>query len=224
MTRLLLLGATGRTGNAILRQLSENEHIQVMAAIRDESDCSRLPRTQRPIHTTILDIENSFSLRKATSEADIIVNAIRLRGDIPRAALITLDKRIREGSGDMEGRLIITVGGAGSLHTQYGQRFWQDPNFPKQTLPRGIAHAELRDYLEELPQVTWAYLIPPPGYIPDGLRVGTYKRWEASNDEMEFLNRSISYEDFATAVCDAVRERWKGVHLIAGVDEEVKLR
>lgn len=218
MIRLLLLGATGRTGNSILRQLSENEHIQVTAAIRDVSDSSRLPKIKRPIHTTIVDIDNSLSLRKAASQADIIVNAIRLRGDIPRAALVTLDKRIREGVGDMEGRLIITVGGAGSLHTLHGQRFWQDPAFPKRTLPRGIAHAELRDYLEELPQASWAYLIPPPAYIPDGLRVGTYKRWEASNDEMEFLKKSIRYEDFATAVCDAVRERWKGVHLIAGVD------
>lgn len=218
MTRLLLLGATGRTGNSILRLLSENEHNQVTAAIRDVIDSSRLPKIKRPIHTSIVDIDNSLSLRKAASQADIIVNAIRLRGNIPRAALVTLDKRIREGVGDMEGRLIITVGGAGSLHTLHGQRFWQDPAFPKRTLPRGIAHAELRDYLEELPQASWAYLIPPPAYIPDGLRVGTYKRWEASNDEMEFLKKSISYEDFATAVCDAVRERWKGVHLIAGVD------
>ncbi|MBO1005023.1 NAD(P)-dependent oxidoreductase [Pseudogracilibacillus auburnensis] len=218
MTRLLLLGATGRTGNSILRQLSEHEHIQVTAAIRDVSDSSRLPKTKRPIHTTIVDIDDILSLRKATSEADIIVNAIRLRGNIPRAALVTLDKRIRESVEDIERRLIITVGGAGSLHTLYGQRFWQDSTFPKRTLPRGIAHAELRDYLEELPQASWAYLIPPPAYIPDGLRVGTYKRWKASNDEREFLKKSISYEDFATAVCDAVRERWQGVHLIAGVD------
>lgn len=218
MTRLLLLGATGRTGSLILRQLSENEHIQVTAAIRDVSDSSRLSKTKQPIDTTIVDIENSLSLRKATSQADIIVNAIRLRGDIPRAALVTLDKRIRESVEDMEGRLIITVGGAGSLYMLHGQQFWQDPAFPKRTLPRGIAHAELRDYLEELPQASWAYLIPPPAYIPDGLSVGTYKRWEASNDEMEFLKKSISYEDFAIAVCDAVRERWKGVHLIAGVD------
>ncbi len=41
MTRLLLLGATGRTGSSILRQLSENDHIQVTTAIRDVSDSSR---------------------------------------------------------------------------------------------------------------------------------------------------------------------------------------
>ncbi|QKG83639.1 NAD(P)H-binding protein [Kroppenstedtia pulmonis] len=215
MIRLLLLGATGRTGSSILRQLSENEHIQVTAAIRDLSDSSRLSKTRRPIHTMVVDIDNIFSLRKATSQADIIVNAIRLRGNIPPRALVTLDKRIREGVGDMEGRLIITVGGAGSLHMLYGQRFWQDPAFPKRTLPRGIAHAKLRDYLEELPPTSWAYLIPPPAYNPTGPRTGCYNRWTPSNDESEFLNRSISYEDFATAVCKAVSEGWTGVHLIA---------
>lgn len=112
-------------------------------------------------------------------------------------------------------RLIITVGGAGSLHTRHSQRFWQDPAFPKRTLPRGIAHAELRDYLEELPQASWAYLIPPPAYNPTGPHSGYYNRWTPSNDENEFLNRSISYEDFATAICKAVSERWTGVHLIA---------
>ncbi len=218
MTRLLLLGATGRTGNLILRQLSEHEHIQVTAAIRNISDSSRLPKMKRPIQMTIIDIDNILSLRKAISEADIIVNAIRLRGNIPRMALVSLDKRIRESVGNMDGRLIITVGGAGSLHTLHGQRFWQDPVFPKRTLPRGIAHAELRDYLEELPQTSWAYLIPPPAYIPNGLRVGTYKRWETLNDEIDFLKKRISYEDFATAVCDAVGERWQGVHFIAGID------
>lgn len=216
MTRLLLLGATGRTGNSILRQLSENENIQVTAAIRDTSNFSELSKTIQPIRTKIVDIDSTFSLHNATFQADIIVNAIRLRGNIPPLALVSLDKRIRESIGDMENRLIITVGGAGSLHMLNGKRFWEDPNFPKRTLPRGMAHAKLRDYLEDLPQTSWAYLIPPPAYIPNGLRVGTYKRFEAPSDEIDFLKKSISYEDFAIAVCDAIRERWKGIHLISG--------
>lgn len=217
MMRLLLLGATGRTGCSILRQLTENKNIQVTAAIRNVSDSSRLPKINRPIRTTIVDIDSISSLRKATFQTDIIVNAIRLRGNIPPLALVSLDKRIRESVENMAGRLIITVGGAGSLHTLDGKRFWQDPRFPKRTLPRGIAHAKLRDYLEELPQASWTYLIPPPAYIPNGLRIGTYKRWEAPNDEMEFLKQSISYDDFATAVYDAIKEQWKRTHLISGV-------
>lgn len=86
-----------------------------------------------------------------------------------------------------------------------GKRFWQDVAFPERTLPRGKAHTRLRDYLETLPaSVSWTYLIPPPVYIPDGLRVGSYKSWENLNDEIEFLKKSIFYENFSTAVYDAV--------------------
>lgn len=217
MTRLLILGATGRSGSAILRQISESDHIQVTAAVRNTSDSSRLPETNRPFQTAIVNIDDISSLRNATAKVDIIVNAIRLRGNISPTALVTLDRRIREAVDHIDNRLIITVGGAGSLNMHNGKQFWQDPAFPKQTLPRGVAHAKLRYYLEELPMSdSWAYLIPPPAYIPTGPYTGNYYRWSPSDDESVFLSRGISYEDFATAVCDATRERWTGTHLIAG--------
>lgn len=215
MTNVLILGATGRTGASVLQQLSEYKHIQVFAALREESDISRLPKTKYPIQTRLVDINNISSLHRATEKADVIVNAIRMRGEIPETTLVDLDKRIQKAVSGRENLLTITVGGAGSLKMHNGKRFWQDIAFPERTLPRGKAHTRLRDYLETLPDSeSWAYLIPPPAYIPDGLRVGGYKRWKALNDEIEFLKKSISYEDFATAVCDAVLERWNGVHLI----------
>lgn len=216
MTNVLILGATGRTGVSVLQQLSTNEHIQVIAAVRQDSDILRLPKTKSPIQTKPVDINNISSLHHAVENTDVIVNAIRIRGDIPENTLVELDKRIRKAADGRKNLTIITVGGAGSLKMSNGKRFWQDDAFPERTLPRGRAHSRLRDYLETLPSPkSWAYLIPPPAYIPNGLRVGSYQRWDASNDEMSFLKKSISYEDFATAVCDAVRERWEGVHLIA---------
>ncbi|BBB92528.1 MAG TPA: NAD(P)H-binding protein [Methylomusa anaerophila] len=179
MKRLLIWGATGRTGSSVLRQLLEYEHIQVTAAIRIPSDISRLPKTELPIQTAIVDINSPTSLRDATANIDIIINAIRLRENIPPTALIELNKRIREASGNLENRLIVTVGGAGSLYMENGKRFWQNPAFPKSTLPRGVAHAKLRDYLKEIPQVnSWTYLIPPPTYIPTGPRIGSYNQWK----------------------------------------------
>ncbi|WP_436884013.1 NAD(P)-dependent oxidoreductase [Mammaliicoccus sciuri] len=215
MTNVLILGATGRTGSSVLQQLSESEHIQVIAALRRASDISRLPKTKYPIQTRLVDINNVSSLHRATEKVDVIVNAIRMRGEIPDTALVDLDKRIQKAVSGRENLLTITVGGAGSLKMPNDKRFWQDVAFPERTLPRGRAHTQLRDYLETLPvSESWAYLIPPPAYIPDGISLGVYKLWETSNDEMEFLKKSICYEDFATATCDAVLERWNGVHLI----------
>lgn len=217
MTNIVLLGATGRTGRSILRQLSEYEHLKITATIRNPRDISRLPPTKFPIQTVIVDIDSTSSLRDAVVQADIIVNTIRLRGDIAPSALVDLDRRIRKAVSPLKNPLIITVGGAGSLNIPYDKRFWQDPAFPKQTLPRGIAHAMLRDYLEESLRIeSWIYLIPPPTYIPTGSQTGYYQQWEPSKDESDFLSKSISYEDFATAVCHAIIKRWTGTHLIAG--------
>lgn len=214
MTNILLLGATGRTGSSILSQLSEYEHIKVTAALRISSDISRLSGT---IQTAIVDIDSISSLHHAIAQADIIVNAIRLRGNIAPTALVDLDKRIRKAASPAKTPLIITIGGAGSLNIPNGKRFWQDSAFPRRTLPRGIAHAMLRNYLEEsYPEDSWTYLIPPPAYIATGPRTGYYQRNVPSNDERDFLNRSISYDDFAIAVCHAIKERWTGTHLIAG--------
>jgi len=216
MTNIVLLGATGRTGRSILRQLSEYDHIKITAALRDSRDISRLPTTKYLIQTVVVDIDSASSLHTAVVQADIIVNAIRLRGNIAPSALVDLDKRIREAASPTKIPAIITVGGAGSLNVRNGKHFWQDAVFPKQTLPRGIAHAKLREYLKTLSLTEpWTYLIPPPAYIPTGPQTGYYQRWEPSKDESYFLNKNISYEDFATAVCHAILERWTGTHLIA---------
>ncbi|MEK4301487.1 NAD(P)H-binding protein [Oceanobacillus sp. FSL W8-0428] len=216
MTNVLILGATGRTGVSVLQQLSEYEHIQVIAALRQAEDISRLPKTTYPFQTKVVDINVISSLSRAANEADVIINAIRMRGDIQATALVDLDKRIRKAAAGRKNPMIVTVGGAGSLKMGNGKRFWQDIAFPGRTLPRGRAHAKLYDYLTELPSFeSWAYLIPLPAYLPDGLRTGAYKRWEVQNNKMDFLKKSISYEDFATAVCDAVKERWEGIYLIA---------
>ncbi|BAQ24035.1 uncharacterized protein SRT_07740 [Streptococcus troglodytae] len=62
---------------------------------------------------------------------------------------------------------------------------------------------------------TWTYLIPPPVYVAEGVRTGSYNRYSSAQKEDFFLSKSISYVDFALAVVDAVREEWQGVYLIA---------
>ena len=92
----------------------------------------------------------------------------------------------------------MTVGGAGSLHLPGQRRFWQSPTFPTRTLPRGRAHAELRD----------------PAFVPEGRATGSYRVWRPSEDESEFTHRSIGYADFALALADAVEQNWTGTCLV----------
>lgn len=165
----------------------------------------------------VVDIDDHTSLSTALEGVDVVVNAIRLREDIAASALVELHQSIVAARDASRELFVVHVGGAGALHMDDGRRFWETPGFPAVTLPRGIGHAHLRDYLEQHEQsCQWAYLIPPPRYAPDGPYQGRYSRLPAGDREQAFLTDGISYEDFATALVDAVREEWHGVWLIGG--------
>ncbi|EHJ51813.1 NAD(P)-dependent oxidoreductase [Streptococcus macacae] len=219
MKKALVLGATGRTGSLVIEELSKYKSIQVIAGLRREEDKERLPKLNSAIETAVVDIEDVCSLRKALIDSDIIIQAIRLRGDIEENALIQLDQRIHQALNPSKKVHLVTVGGAGSLKLAANQRFWEDEHFPKQTLPRGRAHAKLRDYLEgSVFNHTWTYLLPPPVYLAEGAKTGSYKLYHSAQIEAFFLSKSISYADFALAIVDAAMQDWQGVYLIAGAN------
>lgn len=157
MMRVLVLGATGRAGAAIITELPASS--EVTAALRTASDADRLPELSQGLAARVVDIDYVASLRTAAHDVEVVVNAIRLREDIAPGALVHLHDRIHATAPDA---WIVTVGGAGSLHLPGGRRFWEQPSFPAQTLPRGIAHARLRNHLESgAAGERWTYLIPP---------------------------------------------------------------
>lgn len=222
MKNVLVLGATGRTGNFIIKELDSLHSIQITVGIRTLEDFTRIPKTSKSLAVSVLDINDEGSLMQALINVDIVVNALRMRNDassvIESTALVELDKRLREATKKTETPHIISVGGAGALNYPDKTKFWQDPLFPKKTFPRGKAQAQLREYLEALPDTSaWSYLIPPPIYDFDGLRTGDYRRVAPSADERFFLNKSISYQDFAIAIRDSVSEEWIGTHLVGNV-------
>lgn len=216
MTRILILGATGRTGAAILRALPAD--VQVTAALRDPADTGRLARTAASLEHAVVDLASTNSLRQAMDGVGVVVNAIRLREDIAPTELIAVHERLRSTGGDTQEDVprIVTVGGAGALRLPDGARFWQSPAFPQTTLPRGRAHAALRDHLEAgNAGDAWAYLIPPPAYDPDGSATGRWERVPPAKDETSFTVRAISYADFGAAVAEVAAGVDTGTQLIA---------
>lgn len=210
MPRVLILGATGRAGSAVLTHLTDRA--DTIAAVRPGHDPLRLPTGTR---ITTVDLDDPDTLRDAVRDMDVVVNAIRLRDDIPGTALIDLHGRILDAAHIPASPKVVIVGGAGSLRLPGGIRFWQDPTFPAPTVPRGRAHAELRDHLEAgYAGDRWSYLIPPPAFLPDAPATGDYRSFEPGDDESAFVRRSISYQDFALALADTVAEEPTGSLLI----------
>ena len=216
MRTVLVLGATGRTGAAVMRNRPDRA---VMYAGMRRASYERGRRTppEGADGVRLIDMDDDAGMVAALTGVDTVVNAIRLREDIPRMALVDCHERLiaaRDATKDVQ---FIHVGGAGALRLGDGHRFWESPDFPAPTLPRGAAHAALRDHLEGRgDRYRWAYLIPPPSYEPQGPRTGRYTKVEPSDDEREFLRRRISYEDFSCALADAIREEWRGTFLIGG--------
>ena len=136
MIDVLLLGATGRTGTALLRHRPRNARLHLGVRIRGGTRPSSVPDGD---DVRAIDLTDPVLMRAALSGIDVVVNAIRLPGEIPATALIGLHERIAtardERREEREDLLIIHVGGAGSLHLGDGRRFWQDPDFPSVTLP-----------------------------------------------------------------------------------------
>ena len=216
MKTILVLGATGRTGRLVCKHRPDNA--TVYAGLRQASYVEgqrSLPDGADALR--VVDIDDHTSLSTALESIDVVVNAIRLREDIAASALVELHQSIVAARDTSRELFVVHVGGAGALHMDDGRRFWETSGFPAVTLPRGIGHAHLRDYLEQHEQsCQWAYLIPPPRYAPDGPYQGRYSRLPAGDREQAFLTDGISYEDFAAALVDAVREEWHGVWLIGG--------
>lgn len=216
MTHILILGATGRTGAAILTHLPAG--VEATAALRDPADTTRLADTAASLNQTVVDSANTESLTRAMQGVDVVVNAIRLREDIAPTELVSLHDRLVTASirANEAPSRIVTIGGAGALRLPDGKRFWQDPTFPQSTLPRGRAHAALRDHLDTGQAGTaWEYLIPPPSYDPGGPATGRWEHSAASEDETFFTKRAISYADFGAAIANNTGNERTGTQLIA---------
>ena len=216
MTRILILGATGRTGAAILNALPAGVH--AIAALRKSADANRLAATAASLAHVVVNLENPASVRRAIEGTQIVVNAIRLRENIAAGELVTLHNRILAANQSMQDAApkIVTIGGAGALRLPTGQRFWETSAFPQATLPRGRAHAALRDHLEAgKGGDAWTYLIPPPAYDPDGPTLEQWERFAPGADETSFIARTISYTDFGAAVAEIATSDDAGTHLIA---------
>ena len=195
MRSVLILGATGRTGQLVIEELSQRANIQIVAALRKPEDRLRLPKLSKPIETVLVDTDRVISLKEATKGIDVIVHAIRLRGEISANSLVELDQRIRAAIADRKEIPLIIVGGAGALIKNDGSHFWQDSRFPEVTLPRGIAHEKLRNHLDQHSfKDPWTYLIPPPAYLADGKRVGTYQKYRPFPSEQAIARNIMSLQ------------------------------
>jgi len=78
--RVLVLGASGMLGNAVLRLFAQSPGYQVFGSVRSSGTLHLLPRNLHPDVITGVDVENYDSLTRlfASAHPDVVINCIGL--------------------------------------------------------------------------------------------------------------------------------------------------
>lgn len=202
MTNIAVFGANGTIGSAIVREALSRGHA-VTAVVRDPA---KLTERGPNLTVTTGDVLDAQSVTAAARGHDVVVSAVgggdgagHLATIKPSAVALTEGLRAL---GAQPPRL-ITVGGAGSLHTPDGKQVWDAPHLPDSLLQIMHAHGDALDYYRAVTDIDWVN-ISPAAMIEPGIRTGRYR---TARDDLvvdESGHSTISVEDYAVAILDEI--------------------
>ena len=190
MANIALIGASGRGGSRILKELSDRGH-QVTAIARNPDRISALPG----VKAVRGDVFDEAGLAGLLRGHDAVVSAVHFTSSDAK----TLIGAVRA-SGV---RRYVVMGGAGSLLAG-GKPLIDSPDFPeayKAEASRGAAFLEL---LKRTDDLDWSF-VSPSAEIFEGERTGSFR---LGKDELLVGpdGSRISFEDFAVALVDEIEK------------------
>lgn len=203
MKNVVLIGATGFVGSAILNELIERSH-KVTAIVRNLESA----KVKNPlIEYVVADATNPAELAQIAKGKDAVISAYNPGWANPRQYEDTLENypKIVEGAKQAGARRLLIVGGAGTLFVKPGLRLMDTGSLPEAWMPGVKSLGEF--YLNTLTKeqdIDWIFLSPAAnlGNLQPGTRTGKYR---VGKDELlvdEKGDSFISVEDYAMAMVD----------------------
>ena len=204
MKKIVLIGASGFVGSAILKEALDRGH-SVTAVVRH-------PEKITLVHKNLVKIEGdvSFSatVTEAGKDADAVISAYNPGWKNPDIAKETtlVYKAIIEGVKKAGVKRLLVVGGAASLFISPGKRLMDAGVIPESFQPavRALADVYLVDLTAEK-SIDWVFF-SPAGIIEPGLRTGKFR---LGKDEL-IVNKTgeskISVQDYAVAMIDELEK------------------
>ncbi len=204
MKKIVIIGATGYVGSAILKEALGRGH-QVKAIVRDPSKLTLIHPHLKVVGGSVTDTD---FLSRELAKSDAVISAFNPGWSNPNIYEETL-----EGYGSILCAVrnsgvhrFLMVGGAGSLSVAPGRQLMDEPDVPKKLLPgiRGMAKV-YTDLLLPEKSVDWVFLSPAANMAP-GERTGKFR---LGKDELivdESGDSNISVEDFAVAMIDELEQ------------------
>lgn len=192
MSKIAIIGATGRAGSQLLEEALRRGH-SVTAIARDPS---RL-QGREGVSTVALDVTRGEGLEQAVAGHDVVLSAAHF-ATVPAQAIIGPVKKAGV-------KRLLVVGGAGSLLLPSGKRVIDAPDFPEAYKAEASAGGDFLQALRQEQQLDWTFLSPSAEFV-EGERTGSYR---VGKDHLlvDAKGRSwITFADYAIALLDEVEK------------------
>lgn len=189
MTKIAILGISGRAGSRIADELQRRGHT-VTGIARKIEDVQARPG----LSLKAADATSADALVPLLRGHDAVISATRFVGGSDATTAIGATRQAGVP------RLLV-VGGAGSLEVAPGAALVDTPQFPEAYKPEALAGRAFLETLRQEKELDWTFLSPSALFEP-GERTGTFR---LGGDQLlaDATGASrISMEDFAIALAD----------------------
>ncbi|ODU81512.1 NAD(P)-dependent oxidoreductase [Novosphingobium sp. SCN 63-17] len=189
---IAVLGASGRAGSEIVKELVARGH-EVIAIARKPEAIPALPG----VTAKAGDASDPAALAELIRGADAVISALHF--DVSAATLLSALKQAGVG------RLLVT-GGAASLEVAPGVRLIDTPEFPEAWKGAAQGGIAFLDALKGETEIDWTFF-SPAAFIFEGPRLGTYRGGKDQLVTDDKGESRISFADYAIAMVDELEQR-----------------
>ena len=190
MSKIAIIGATGRAGSQLLEEALRRGHTVTAIARNTGAIAARPGLTVKQA-----DALDAHALQQAISGNDVVISAAHF-ATLPASAVIGPVKKAGV-------KRLLVVGGAGSLLLPGGGRVIDSEGFPAEYKAEASAGAEFLETLRQEQELDWTFL--SPSALFDGTeRTGKFRLGQDDLLVSSEGTSSISFADYAIAMIDEV--------------------
>jgi len=189
MSKIVILGISGRVGSRIATALLQRGHIVTGVARKIEGAPSQPGLMLKAADATSVD-----ALVPLLRGHDAVISATRFVGGSDAATLIAATKKAGVP------RLLV-VGGAGSLEVAPGKALIDTPDFPDAYKAEASAGGVMLQGLRAEKELDWTFLSPSALFMP-GARTGKFRIGGDALLTDDNGKSWISMEDYAIAMAE----------------------
>ncbi|WP_120429724.1 NAD(P)-dependent oxidoreductase [Acinetobacter baylyi] len=186
--KVVLIGATGMAGTAILNELITRGH-EVLAIVRSPDKV--------PVHAQVTsfkaDINDTQALVPILTGQDAVISAVHFTD--------TQIEHLLDALQQAKVKRYLMVGGAGGLLLPNGQRLVDSEKFPEQVKPEALAGIAILETLRQQFDLDWTVLSPSM-IFKSGERTGQFRLGQEALLQDDHGMSHISTEDYAVALID----------------------